>query len=140
MNIPAASNIRPGDLRVSDADRDRAVSELSRHFEAGRLTTDELEERSGQALRARTGNDLATLFADLPSDQSYRTPAPADPAGVPPLARRRRPRAAVALAALAVIVVVSALTTGRSGYHIGAVLGPLLVAALVLRLLRVIVR
>ena len=27
-----------GDLRVSDADRDRAVSELSEHFQVGRLT------------------------------------------------------------------------------------------------------
>ena len=29
-------------LRVSDADRDRAIAELSEHFQAGRLTTEEL--------------------------------------------------------------------------------------------------
>jgi hypothetical protein len=139
MNTPAASNVPRGELRVSDADRDRAVSELSGHFQAGRLTTDELEEGSGQALRARTGNDLATLFADLPTDQPYRSPAPAVPDDGLPLARRRRPRARVVLAALAVIVVISALT-GHSGYHIWAVLGPLLIVVLVLRLLRVIVR
>jgi hypothetical protein len=135
MNTPAASNVPRGYLRVSDADRDGAVSELSRHFQAGRLTTDELEERSGQALQARTGNDLAVLFADLPSGQPYRTPAPAD---APLLAHRRRPRGAVALAALAVIVVGLSLTTGH--YHAWAVLAPLLVVLLVLRLLRVIVR
>ncbi len=33
----------PGDLRVSDADRDRALSELSKAFQAGRITADELD-------------------------------------------------------------------------------------------------
>jgi Flp pilus assembly protein TadB len=56
-----------GDLRVSDADRDRAVSELGEHFQAGRLTAAELDERVGLALRARTGKDLAGLMADLPA-------------------------------------------------------------------------
>jgi hypothetical protein len=67
-----------GNLRVSDADRDRAVAELSSHFEAGRLTMDEFQERSDQALRAKTGADLSALFKDLP-----RTPALAPPAPVP---------------------------------------------------------
>jgi Domain of unknown function (DUF1707) len=70
-----------GDLRVSDADRDRAISELSEHFQAGRLTTDEFNERSGQALQARTGKELAVLFADLPRDRTavagLRPPGPA---------------------------------------------------------------
>ncbi|MGP7996632.1 MAG: DUF1707 domain-containing protein [Streptosporangiaceae bacterium] len=56
----------PGDLRVSDADRDRAQSELSEAFRAGRLTADEFDQRSGQALRARTGKELSALLADLP--------------------------------------------------------------------------
>ena len=68
-----------GDLRVSDADRDRAISELSEHFQAGRLTTDEFNERSGQALQARTGNELAVLFADLPRDGAAVTSLPARP-------------------------------------------------------------
>src|ERR1700733_16120566 len=42
-----------GDLRVSDADRERALHELSGAFQAGRLTADEFDERSGQALNAR---------------------------------------------------------------------------------------
>jgi hypothetical protein len=62
-----------GDLRVSDADRDRALSELSEAFQAGRITADEFEQRSGQALGARTGKELSTLLADLPADH-----APAD--------------------------------------------------------------
>jgi hypothetical protein len=58
----------PGDLRVSDADRDRALSELSEAFQVGRLTADEFDQRSGQALRARTGRELTALLADLPVD------------------------------------------------------------------------
>jgi len=46
-----------GELRVSDADRDRALRELSDAFQAGRITTDEFNQRSGQALVARTGKD-----------------------------------------------------------------------------------
>jgi hypothetical protein len=56
----------PGDLRVSDADRDRALSELGAAFRAGRITAGEFDERSGQALRARTGKELTALLADLP--------------------------------------------------------------------------
>jgi hypothetical protein len=63
----------PGDLRVSDAERDRAVSELSRAFQVGRITAGEFDERSGQALRARTGRELIALFADLPPDQAPAT-------------------------------------------------------------------
>ena len=55
-----------GDLRVSDADRDRAQSELSEAFRVGRITADEFNQRSGQALRARTGKELTALLADLP--------------------------------------------------------------------------
>jgi hypothetical protein len=35
-----------GRLRVSDADRDRAIAELSEHYQAGRLTTEELDRSS----------------------------------------------------------------------------------------------
>ena len=53
-------------LRASDADRDLAIAELSEHFETGRLSQDEFDERSARALRARTGQELTELFADLP--------------------------------------------------------------------------
>jgi hypothetical protein len=55
-----------GDIRVSDADRDQAVAELSEHFQAGRLTQEEFDDRSGRALQARTGRELSALFTDLP--------------------------------------------------------------------------
>jgi hypothetical protein len=61
------------DIRLSDAERDQAVAELGEHFQAGRLTQEEFDERSGRALQARTGRDLAGLFTDLPR------PAAAEP-------------------------------------------------------------
>jgi hypothetical protein len=57
-----------GDLRVSDAERDRAVSELSDAFQAGRITFEEFDRRSTQALSARTGRQLTATVADLPLD------------------------------------------------------------------------
>ena len=64
----------PGDLRVSDAERDLAVSELSRAFEAGRLTAEEFNDRSEQAFAARTGNELVALLADLPVEEEPSKP------------------------------------------------------------------
>jgi hypothetical protein len=64
-----------GSLRVSDADRDRAIAELSEHYQAGRLTTEEFEDRTGRALQARTTADLAALFTDLPRRQAPMTGA-----------------------------------------------------------------
>jgi hypothetical protein len=59
-----------GDLRVSDADRDRALRELSEAFEAGRITVGEFDQRSEQALGARTENELTILLADLPHERA----------------------------------------------------------------------
>jgi hypothetical protein len=55
-------------LRVSDAERDETVRILGEHAAVGRLTLDELEERSGRALTARTRGELATLTGDLPAE------------------------------------------------------------------------
>ena len=72
----------PGDMRVSDAERDIALSELSEHFQTGRLTQDEFDERSDRALKARTGNDLRDLFTDLPvPGDSIASQTPAAEAG-----------------------------------------------------------
>jgi hypothetical protein len=53
-------------LRVADADREQLVEELREHAGAGRLTSDELEERVGVAYGASTRADLDALRADLP--------------------------------------------------------------------------
>ena len=75
METPARGFPR-GPIRVSDAERDAAVAELSQHYQTGRLTVDEFNDRSGRALEATTGDQLHALFDDLP---------PAS-AGSPPLA------------------------------------------------------
>ncbi|MGH3153627.1 MAG: DUF1707 SHOCT-like domain-containing protein [Streptosporangiaceae bacterium] len=61
-------------LRVSDAERDDTLRTLGDHAAVGRLTLDELEERSGRALTAKTRGELATLTSDLPASG---TPGPA---------------------------------------------------------------
>jgi len=66
----AARDYPAGELRVSDADRDRALSELADAFQAGRITADELDQRSGQILGARTGRELSAPLADLPQDRA----------------------------------------------------------------------
>lgn len=66
--------VRKGPVRIGDAERDQAVSALGEHFAAGRLTREEFDERSDQAVRARYAADLAPLFADLPDPEP---PAPA---------------------------------------------------------------
>jgi Domain of unknown function (DUF1707) len=71
-----------GDLRVSDAERDRAVSELSEAFQAGRITFEEFDRRSTQALRARTGRELIATVADLPLDRGPVDDAAADNAAL----------------------------------------------------------
>jgi hypothetical protein len=53
-------------LRASDEDRERLVDELNEHAVAGRLDTDELEERLQSAYAARTTAELDTLRRDLP--------------------------------------------------------------------------
>jgi hypothetical protein len=66
MDTQIRSN-QPGAIRVSDTERDQAVAELSEHYQAGRLTLEEFDDRSGLALRARTGSELVALFDDLPT-------------------------------------------------------------------------
>jgi len=53
-------------LRVADADREQLIEELREHAVAGRLTSEELEERIGGAYGASTRADLDALRADLP--------------------------------------------------------------------------
>ncbi len=55
-----------GDLRASDADRDRVIDALREHAAAGRLTSEELEARTEYALAARYVGDLNRLLRDLP--------------------------------------------------------------------------
>jgi hypothetical protein len=120
-------------IRVSDADRDRAVTELSEHFQTGRLTQDEFEDRSGQALQARTGGDLRGLFNDLPSRAVIAEPQVAGPAPVP-VQHRGFPR--IIPFAIAMFFVASMVAHG-TGHAIGWLV-PVLAMGLVFA--RVLVR
>lgn len=112
---PASGGSNPA-LRASDSDRDKILAQLSEHYQAGRLTTAEFDERSGKALSARTLSDLAGLMTDLPAGPgdpaAPAAPVPAQPA----LARRGlgAPAAAV-LAVLAVVGVIVLLS--HTGHH-----------------------
>jgi len=128
----------PGDrqraqLRASDADREQFVETLRRHHTDGRLTTEELAERTERAYAARTFGDLDALATDLPP---LRPPAPrqaapgypAPPGSIapPPGGRAPAPTQAEAKAALyrsvlwfgalAVFLVVIWAVTNFGGY------------------------
>ena len=92
------------EIRVSDAERDQAVAELSEHFQSGRLTQEEFEDRSGRALQARTVSDLAGLFNDLPHNV---VPAP-----TPPVPAMMGPRMRLPLAPIIVLGVILAILAG----------------------------
>ena len=78
---------RQGRWRASHADREQVIGALKAAFVQGRLTADELDERVGQALAARTYAELAALTTDLPPD-----PAPArEPGPAPQPAPARQP-------------------------------------------------
>lgn len=73
---PAAAD---GDrLRAGHADREQVVGTLKDAFTQGRLTRDELDARTGQALAARTYAELDALTADIPGAPRLDVP-PASP-------------------------------------------------------------
>jgi uncharacterized protein DUF1707 len=131
----ATPGYQPSGLRVSDSDRDRAIAELSEHFQAGRLTTDEFEERTGRALKARTAGDLAELFTDLPRKPSAAAPGPPPASGpglaLPPASSPARSGSIPVIPLVIVAIIV--LGGFISGHSIVGVLVPVLIAVLVIR-------
>ena len=53
-------------LRLSDAERERAIGALKAHYAEGRLSIGELEARVEQIYRSGTRRDVATPLRDLP--------------------------------------------------------------------------
>jgi hypothetical protein len=82
--------------RASDAERDQVAETLRSHAAAGRLDPDELDERLGRALAARTRADFAPLVADLPA--------------APPKQRREIPRIPPVIPFAILLVAIWALT------------------------------
>lgn len=91
-------------LRASDADREQVTGRLRRAATEGRLDADELEDRLGAALAARTYGELDALLADLPAAGVTRFSASPDSSPA-----KRRPRLAVPHAATATIALLVAL-------------------------------
>lgn len=87
----------PARIRISDADREQAASDLSEHYAVGRLSHDEHAERLDAIWTARTHADLAPIFEDLPS----RAPAPAR---APRAAKRWRGVPFLPVAALLIVL------------------------------------
>jgi DUF1707 SHOCT-like domain len=73
-----------GNLRVSDAERDRVVELLTRHTAEGRLTFDEFEARVEETLSARTGTELRLVLRELPALEADRRPVSRVPPGPMP--------------------------------------------------------
>ena len=55
------------DLLASDADRARVATQLREHYESGRLTLEEFQERLDETHRARTEAQLERVLRQLPS-------------------------------------------------------------------------
>lgn len=70
-------------MRIGDAERDEAVALLQEHHAAGRLSTEEFEDRMGKALQARTASELTALFFDLPGRKPGEGFLPTRPAPMP---------------------------------------------------------
>ena len=68
-------------LRASHDDRDRTVEVLRVAAGDGRITAEELDERVGAALTARTYGELAALISDLPATPGSLPLTPGSPAG-----------------------------------------------------------
>ena len=71
------------EMRVGDAEREAAASELREHYASGRLTLDELNERLDKAFAAKTRADLSVLMTDLPSARPGWRPRAPGPACLP---------------------------------------------------------
>ncbi|MEV6912340.1 DUF1707 domain-containing protein [Amycolatopsis sp. NPDC051071] len=53
-------------LRISDQDRESALTALGEHMSVGRIDIDEFGERSAKVTAAKTRGELSDVFVDLP--------------------------------------------------------------------------
>jgi hypothetical protein len=116
------------EVRIGDAERDAVVDSLKAHFGAGRLSLDEFEERTAQALSARTVGELVPLTADLPvprpASVPARRPLPADPWA---RAYSVHVRVAALLAVLSVLIWIVSLGHLSPFWPLAVILGSVLV-------------
>lgn len=94
-------------LRIGDAERERAAADLAEHYAHGRLGHDEHAERLDAIWTARTEQDLAPIFEDLPREQPVPV-APPRPARSTVVVQRLRELPF--LPVLAFLIVLSVVT------------------------------
>jgi Domain of unknown function (DUF1707) len=92
-----------GGYRVGDADRNRTADLLKEAHAAGYLTLEEVDERLGTALAARTRGELDRLVADLPPEWRAGQ-EPGRPPATQPRQRHTFPPEAAWLVPLLVVV------------------------------------
>jgi hypothetical protein len=127
---------RPSEIRASDAERERVVAFLREHALAGRLDSDELEERIGLAYGARYVGDLERLIRDLP--RAY-APARARRSAPPRSRRKHQPTPALIIAGVALLLITGVPMIILAGIiavfavvlGLSFVLGPFLLIALI---------
>jgi hypothetical protein len=122
---------RRRDLRASHADRERAVDFIRQHAGEGRLTTEELSDRVGSALSAKTLGELDDLVVDLPAEPFAFPTAP-----VPPPPPRRSYLASAAVRYAVTMLLLLNLAAVGFAHVRGAVIGFWLVLFVVLRFAR----
>lgn len=90
-------------VRASDAERERAAEALRQHHTDGRLTTEELDERTERVYGAKTRGDLDQQFGDLPR---LRTPEEERP-------QRRRGRHPILVPILVAFVALAVVSSAH---------------------------
>ncbi|MGI8411589.1 MAG: DUF1707 SHOCT-like domain-containing protein [Solirubrobacteraceae bacterium] len=98
-------------LRASDDDRERVVERLRGAAAEGRLVSEELEQRIGLALVARTYGELEVTVADLPGPGLARRRTRGLPLAHPVLTLAITIPVAVAVIAATVLLVTGLLAT-----------------------------
>ncbi len=115
---------RRATLRAADADRELIAERLREAAAEGRLFADELEERLGAALSARTYGELDAVVADLPG------PSPALARSPRRDAHPVRPVVAVLVALTVAVMLIGAVASALLGHghndHGGFGAGPLI--------------
>ena len=87
MRSQAEADAAAASLLASDAERDQVCRRLASAFSEGRITSAELDERTSQALAARTHGDLDAVLRGLVAPRVPARPGPpAPPVHAPPAA------------------------------------------------------
>lgn len=135
----------PTPRRLSDDERDNAVSALREHFEAGRLDQSEFTERMERALAARFPNEFAPLFEDLPDPhpsvlgaaaampapyQAASAPVTANPGAGPVESLANQRFWAIAQATIWPVAILLMVTTGRWHWIILAIIASIVIGHL----------